>query len=64
MYQKGRDGVDQSDQYRQRSAGFAVKHIYKEWYKIAYFVILDLVVLNAFFDKVEGRLKVDQTDFF
>jgi hypothetical protein len=30
---------------------------------VVYFVIIDLVVLNAFFDKVEGRLKVEQTDF-
>jgi len=69
-YQEGMDAVDCSDQYRQRSSGFACKAHYKKWYKKAYVAILDFMVLNAFFawnmsvSEVETRLKVKRSDFY
>ena len=37
-YQQGMDGVDRSDQYRERGEGFASKAHYKKWYKKAFFL--------------------------
>ena len=39
-YQQGMDGVDRSDQYRERGEGFASKAHYKKWYKKAFLLFL------------------------
>ena len=40
-YQQGMDGINRSDQYYERGAGYAAKAHYKKWYKNAYFAIMD-----------------------
>ncbi len=69
-YQDGMDGVDRSDQYRERGAGFASKSHYKKWYKKSYFAVLDFMLLNAFFawnmsaEEVDGRFKLKRSEFY
>ena len=64
------DGVDRSDQYRERGAGFASKAHYKMWYKKAFFAILDFMVLNSFFtlnmsaEEIEDWLHVKRSDYY
>lgn len=63
------DATDQSDYYRQRGAGFAANAHYKKWYKNVHLVILNFMILDAFFawnmsvSEVEARLRVKSKEF-
>jgi hypothetical protein len=62
VYQERRNGVNQSDQHWQRCRLCCEAHL-QGMVSNSEFAILDLMVLNTFFAKVEGRLKVEQSDF-
>lgn len=69
-YQNGMDGVDHSNQSRERGNGFASKAHNKKWYTKACFAIINFMTLNAFFawnmlvPKVECCFTLKRSEFY